>query len=82
MLGCDSAESARDRLSELVRSLGLKVRLGDFGIRGVRMSGFDEGDVMAHLATEKRVGFLHKPWEPPDLLSAIDRTLSAEPVRG
>jgi alcohol dehydrogenase class IV len=33
LLGCQTAESARDRLTDLIRSLGLEVRLGDLGIR-------------------------------------------------
>lgn len=33
LLGCDTAELARDRLNDLIRSLGLKLRLGDLGVR-------------------------------------------------
>jgi hypothetical protein len=41
------------------------------------MSGFDETDAMKRLDGEKLGGFLHKPWEPAQLLSAVGRALGS-----
>jgi DNA-binding NtrC family response regulator len=43
--------------------------------RVVLMSGFDETDAMKRLDGAKLGGFLHKPWEPAELLSAVHRAL-------
>jgi CheY-like chemotaxis protein len=45
-------------------------------------SGYDEGDAMRRLASQKLGGFLPKPYQPADLLDAVRRVLEGDPADG
>jgi PAS domain S-box-containing protein len=55
-----------------------EIRSADPEARVILTSGFDESDVMSRLSAEKIGGFLHKPWQPAELLAKVRAALVAE----